>query len=1087
MSPDPFTPENQKDIDISSMDPKVLNELQFMLKDALAGDPTILDQLDLVENLNIEQVKAALDFILNNPDLTDTQRGDLLSNSWRLNYKDRPPTPEEFLTEKYLGPVATTIFPQVRKSFLEFLDPTQPYRTLVLYPFIGFGKLLAYDEVIYTPRGKVKVDEIAVGDSVCTPNGNIAKVIDKTDYPDETLYRITFSDGRSVVAGGPHYWKAAKSKNGIIWSEQQQKCVKMKSEPCWKIITTEEIIKDIKQNPKSRWFIPFTQPVYHIERNHIIPPYTLGALLGDGSITKTLRLVGDDVEIHDRVIAELPKTMKAVVRESKSCYYSTVFLDSAKSSVTNIYVRELQRLGLRETTSATKFVPDEYLYDSIDNRISLLQGLMDTDGTAHIASGMAIFCTTSPKLRDAVIEIVQGLGGRASYTTRHAEQCTNANFDQYSVSISFPSNTFPIFHLERKQKRIDAGFARERKRAKKQHLYIQSIEELDKKGGACIAIDDEDKLFLTTGYVVTHNSYTAILLNLYINAHMSMMRAPWRFFGQSPATIYTTVYCATSLKKSSELLLEPMLNMLESSPFFEKVHTKEGMAQRERDFTRMNNIDRIFWTTAVPTSEIQFSNGANVKLISSPNGLLGQTIVCGTMTELSFFYDAGWSNEKIFKFFSKLRGRIESRMKGNYFGRFILDSSPNTMESVIDDWIVNEAPKNPTNYIVKGSRWRWVPSDFAPNTFDEAGNVRLDKSFPVFIGGKGRPPTIIEPETRHLYDITDIIDVPDTLIGGSMRGIFEENLFEALKDQAGIPAGSSDKIFYETAKIEKVFDPRLKSVYTHIVASSKDSPEGIIWNQIKDLFFVKYVNSYQFWYKPHIPRVFAIDQSITGDVTAIVIAHVEREKRAPTSLNAASQYSTVYIIDLIVPITPKGGRINLDAIRYFIEDLRDKGGMNLIKGSFDQFQSEATMQYLIRRGFEIEKLSVDKEMDAYLNFVSIIESGRLRAGRSLHLKNNLKSLQIVRRKDSEGKRTGSQKVDHVNGELVLDGNITWETSLIGTNAKDVADAACACCELLRKHDVLPYEEWEPDLIKEPNREDAQKTVQALLAKNKWTI
>lgn len=717
MSTDPFSLENQKGVPLATFDPKLLNELQYVLTDILSGDPAALDA-QAMKGLNIDQIKAAIDFILSDPDLTEDQKGDLLSNSWRVNYRDRPPTPEEFLTEKYLGPIAPTIYPRVKKAFVEYLDPTKPYRTCVLYPHIGWGK-----------------------------------------------------------------------------------------------------------------------------------------------------------------------------------------------------------------------------------------------------------------------------------------------------------------------------------------------------------------------------SYLAVLVNMYVGVHLSMMRSPWKFFGQSPATVYTQVFCAISQKKSSELLFEPMLNMLESSPFFEKVHSREGMLRRDQDFTRMGNIDRVFWTTAVPTSAIQFSGGANFKLISGPGALLGQTIVTGTMTELTFFYDAGKSDDFIFKFFSKLRARIESRMKGNYFGRFILDSSPNTLESPIDDWVVHEAPKNPTNYLVQGSRWKWVPEDFPKESFDELGNVKPEKAFQVFIGGKGRPPAIIEPNMRHQYSPEDVIDVPDTFL---IRGQFEENIYEALKDQAGIPAGSSDKIFYDHNKIEACFDPRLKNIYTHIVASAKDPPEHLIWDQIKDQYFIKYINSYQFWYKPHVPRVFAVDQSISGDITSIAIAHLERETRYyPNRPDPVVQ--NIYVVDLIIPITPKGGRVNLDAIRFLIEDLRDQGSMSLIHGSFDQFQSEATMQYLIRRGFEIEKLSVDKEMDAYLNFVSIIESNRLRSGRNLHLKNNLKSLQITRRKDADGKRTGSQKVDHSSGELVLEGNIVWEQSLIGIHAKDVSDTVCACCELLRKHDVMPYEEWKPEDIRDKTREDAKGQVEELFKKHKWGI
>lgn len=715
-SNNPFLDES-KGVDLSTFDPKLLSNLDFIFKDILSGDPKALEKPEF-SGLDVRQLKSALEFVLSNPDLDESQKADLLSNSWRLNYRDRPPTPEEFLTEKYLGPIAPTIWPQVKQAFIDFLNPTSPYRTAVLYSFIGFGK-----------------------------------------------------------------------------------------------------------------------------------------------------------------------------------------------------------------------------------------------------------------------------------------------------------------------------------------------------------------------------SYLSVLLNMYIGVHLSMMRLPWRFFGHSPATIYTQVFCATSQKKSSELLFEPMLNMLESSPFFEKVHTREAMNNRERDFARMGNIDRIFWTTAAPTSAVQFSNGANFKLISSPGALLGQTIVSGTMTELTFFYDAGKSDDFIFKFFSKLRARIESRMKGNYFGRFILDSSPNTLESPIDDWVVHEAPKNASNFIISGSRWKWVKGDFPADTFDENGDVRPEKAFQVYVGGKGRAPAIIDAQDRSQFAPEEIIDVPNVPL---IKGQFEENIYEALKDQAGIPAGSSDKIFYDYTKIEKCFDPHLKSVNPHIVAPSRESPEGLIWNQIKDQFFIKYINSYQFWYKPHIPRVFAVDQSISGDVTAIAIAHLEREMRKVPGV-PDPQMALMYIIDLVVPIIPKGGRINLDSIRYFIDDLREKGSMNLMYGSFDQFQSEATMQYLLRRGFEVEKLSVDKEMDPYLNFVSIVESDRLRAGRNIHFKNNLKSLQITRRKDAEGKKTGSQKVDHTAGEIVLEGTTNWETSLIGIHAKDISDAVCACCELLRKHDVVPYEMWEPELIREKTRADAQTQINKLLEKNKWGV
>ena len=50
-------------------------------------------------------------------------------------------------------------------------------------------------------------------------------------------------------------------------------------------------------------------------------------------------------------------------------------------------------------------------------------------------------------------------------------------------------------------------------------------------------------------------------------------------------------------------------------------------------------------------------------------------------------------DEKIFTFFTKLRKRIDNRMKGNYYGRFIIDSQPNSLESPIDEWIWDSGTK----------------------------------------------------------------------------------------------------------------------------------------------------------------------------------------------------------------------------------------------------------------------------------------------------------------------------------------------------------------------------------------------------------
>ena len=527
-------------------------------------------------------------------------------------------------------------------------------------------------------------------------------------------------------------------------------------------------------------------------------------------------------------------------------------------------------------------------------------------------------------------------------------------------------------------------------------------------------------------------SFAAVIITMYISVLISFMRDAKKYFNLNPATILCQALMSYSLKKSSELLLEPYFNILEVSEFFEKVHTKEGMIKKDREFEEMGeNVDRIFWTTAVPTSALQFSNGANIKLISSVHNLLGLSIVTAVLTELSFFRDAGRSDEYILRFYNDTRSRVESRMKGNWFGRTILDSSPDSFDNPIDKYIWNDARRDPSNYIVTGARWEWEPQEFEG-----------DSLFPVYLGGPGKPPTIVHESSEELYDPTDLIKVPERL-----RTLFENDLVKAIKDIAGRPSGNMQKLIYDTDKIEAIFEPRLNNMYLYIHVPSALPPKKAIWDMIKADFFKLVGNDMRFYYRPEIPRVFAIDQSENNDVTAISIAHPERLK----------DDSILMVYDMTIVLHPEKADINLDAVRYFIEDLVREGGMVFIAGSFDQFQSTAARQYIERElSIPISRISVDRTMDPYRNFVSDIRAGRVKVGRNIFIKNNLKSLIVSKRKKTE-----SYKIDHTLGDMPdVHGDNRWESSLIGLHAKDVTDSMCACAELIRQGSMPLFDHHE---------------------------
>lgn len=604
------------------------------------------------------------------------------------------------------------------------------------------------------------------------------------------------------------------------------------------------------------------------------------------------------------------------------------------------------------------------------------------------------------------------------------------------------------------------------------------------------------RTLVLTQHIGAGKSAFSTLAQLYISVHYALMWHPYKFFGLAPSSVFTQCMGGWNQKKASELLVEPFIQILECSPYFKRVRTHNDLTEASAEEV----AECLHWTTSSPTSVLSFQNGVNYKIINGPGSILGQNIISAVISELTMFSENGWSDEKIFLFFTKLRKRIDSRMKGNYYGRFIIDSQPNSLESPIDAWIWdNNVQKNKANLIVSGSRWQFFPNEF-PQAWEKPRidwkqplclKQDFEHAFPIFKGGDGQPPKVIEtPAELSTYEPIDIIWAPMKQITSSgivnMKDNAEESPINFLRDQAGIPSGAADRILYNKEWIDHTFDNNLKNVYSTIIAKTEDEPEHLIWNQIKDKFFNKILGKYYFYYEPSLPRVASVDLAISGDTASIAVSHVERDaERLDTTGNPLK----VYVTDFVIPVIPKGGMINLDAFKFFILDLIKIGNMNIRHVSFDSFQSRAMMQSLERAGIEVEYVSVDKNNSPYLSLIDYIMHKRYYCGKSVMLKNNLLSLQMVKRKT-----TGTTKIDHMNGENVytddfcLPGSVyseqSWQFSKVGTSAKDVADCVAGNIHLLDTYEniYVPYHVWDPSKELERTYDTEKKKKDDLLKK-----
>lgn len=221
-----------------------------------------------------------------------------------------------------------------------------------------------------------------------------------------------------------------------------------------------------------RVFLPLVGPV-EFNTDYILnmDPYVLGVWLGDGHSADG-RVTSDDPEIFEWF-------PYVVEKQSGKYLYGVKGL-----------FKDLKHLGLINN----KHVPSGCLTMSIKDRLALLQGLMDTDGTCHQDGNIAYFCNTNRNLIQSVVELVRGLGGVA-VVNENETMCNGKMFDSWRVSVKM---NFNPFRMSRK--------ADQWKGPLRMRNSICDISEVGMKLSRCITVENEDGLYVTDDYIVTHNS-----------------------------------------------------------------------------------------------------------------------------------------------------------------------------------------------------------------------------------------------------------------------------------------------------------------------------------------------------------------------------------------------------------------------------------------------------------------------------------------------------------------------------------------------------------------------------------------------------
>lgn len=371
-------------------------------------------------------------------------------------------------------------------------DPTRPTKVVPMQT--GKGKDQSLDSLIKVPGGWKRMGDMEIGDTVTAWDGSPSKV--QGIYPQgrKQLYRVTFADGRSTKAGPEHLWRVYY--------------VNTQPHKRWRTVTTLEMLRLISM-PNPRVYVPLNQSEQGPDVNLPIPPYTMGAVLGDGRVYESsITITKNDPFIFERVQSELPNELGISPASCENRAYSAR-IQPVKSRDHNAYRESFEGLGLSGLKSYEKFIPEIYLHGSTEQRLALLNGLLDTDGTVN-TSGSISFSSTSYELAQGVQYLVRSLGGIASIATRSPNYTHNgirlSGRIAYQVNIRHPHPS-TLFTLPRKKERIND----DNQYSSSLKLRVTSVEPESVEETQCISIDHPEHLYITDDFTVTHNTLVSLV------------------------------------------------------------------------------------------------------------------------------------------------------------------------------------------------------------------------------------------------------------------------------------------------------------------------------------------------------------------------------------------------------------------------------------------------------------------------------------------------------------------------------------------------------------------------------------------------
>ena len=398
---------------------------------------------------------------------------------------------------------------------------------------------------------------------------------------------------------------------------------------------------------------------------------------------------------------------------------------------------------------------------------------------------------------------------------------------------------------------------------------------------------------------------------------------------------------------------------------------RSGFAQLRLIIDGIPYFKELFQRNKYRNSTLDFPENIRVFYGSSTADMIGMNVISAIIDEANFFGDSSGSEVdlgSVEELYNSVLSRTSSRFTSNGVNNSLnLVISSSTFKTSLTSKLYDKSLTDPSIRYARARLWDIKPQGTYKNEYFYvfAGNDKFD---PFIINdtvdlctklGISLDPSLslqeaiskLSQEYRLLIDEVPI----------DFRHIYENNIIQGLQDFSGMSVSSTGKLFSSRSTFESCIDESIKPLFTKsefTVETNNDESYNCIQY---------YLNGIDFPHK-ECPRYMHIDIGVANDAYGISSCYKYGSKIIDGV--EVPEYFYDFSLRIVPPAPPK--RVSIDRCHQFILYMRDVLGLKIGLISFDQFQSEASRQFLSEHGFNVKYQSVDKTDTAYLYFVDCL-------------------------------------------------------------------------------------------------------------------